>query len=479
MNSEMNRTRTVLVQFKTDDDKTIGSPFDVPIDISADKLQLICDTFQQTEEIRQPYLFFIQDTEIKTTLSDCIDQLDDNQIQLEKCVEIVCAAQALFHVESVTRCSSSLSGHSDAIVSVAFSPDGSSLATGSGDTTVRFWDVTTETPFRQCQSHKHWVLAISWSPDSVRLASADKNGLIYIWNAKTGEQMGGCLRGHKQWINGLAWEPYHLNVECRRLASASKDTSIRIWDVILGQCIHTLSGHTQSVSSIKWGGTGLIYTGSHDRMIKVWKADNGILCRTLSGHGHWVNTLTLSTEYILRIGLYDPQNQQKLNGSSSEEIREKVQKRYEQIRLQNERLVSGSDDFTLFLWNPETGKKPICRMTGHQQLINDVKFSPDGRLIASASFDKSIKLWNGYTGKFLTSLRGHVQAVYQIAWSADNRLLVSGSSDSTLKVWNICQAKLLYDLPGHLDEVFALDWSPDGLRVASGGKDRILKIWRR
>ena len=74
-----------------------------------------------------------------------------------------------------------------------------------------------------------------------------------------------------------------------------------------------------------------------------------------------------------------------------------------------------------------------ARMTGHQQLVNDVKFSPDSRLIASASFDKSIKLWDGRTGAFLTTLRGHVQAVYQIAWSADSRLLVSGSADSTLK----------------------------------------------
>lgn len=72
-------------------------------------------------------------------------------------------------------------------------------------------------------------------------------------------------------------------------------------------------------------------------------------------------------------------------------------------------------------------------MTGHQQLVNDVKFSPDGRIIASASFDNSIKLWDAKDGKFITSLRGHVQAVFSVAWSADSRLLVSGSADSTLK----------------------------------------------
>lgn len=95
--------------------------------------------------------------------------------------------------------------------------------------------------------------------------------------------------------------------------------------------------------------------------------------------------------------------------------------------------MSGSDDFTLFLWEPEKSSKPLARMTGHQQLVNDVKFSPDTRIIASASFDKSIKLWDGSTGGFITTLRGHVQAVYMVSWSADSRLLVSGSADSTLK----------------------------------------------
>ncbi len=85
----------------------------------------------------------------------------------------------------------------------------------------------------------------------------------------------------------------------------------------------------------------------------------------------------------------------------------------------SERLVTGSDDFTMFLWDPIKSKKPLARMTGHQQLINNVAFSPDGCYIASASFDKSIKLWNGLSGKYLATLRGHVGSVYQVRESRE------------------------------------------------------------
>uniref|UniRef100_A0A672KJV8 Notchless protein homolog 1 n=1 Tax=Sinocyclocheilus grahami TaxID=75366 RepID=A0A672KJV8_SINGR len=273
---------------------------------------------------------------------------------------------------------------------------------------------------------------------------------------------------------------HHRNPECRYLASTSKDCSIRIWDTILGRCDKILTGHTQSVTCVKWGGDGLLYTSSQDRTIKVWRAKDGVQCRTLQGHAHWVNTLALSTDYVLRTGAFEPAtatiNPQDLSGSL-EEIKEKALTRYNSVRGEgHERLVSGSDDFTMFLWNPAEEKKPVARLTGHQALVNEVLFSPDTRLIASASFDKSIKIWDGKTGKYLTSLRGHVGPVYQVSWSADSRLLVSGSSDSTLKVWDIKKGKLNADLPGHADEVFAVDWSTDGQRVASGGKDKCLRM---
>ncbi|XP_057498668.1 notchless protein homolog isoform X2 [Actinidia eriantha] len=438
---ERELNNNVMSQLTDPEGTPLGPPMYLPQNAGPKELQQMVNKLLNNEE-KLPYAFYISDQELVVQLG--------SYLQKHK-------------------------GHTEAVLSVSFSPDGRQLASGSGDTTVRLWDLNTQTPMFTCTGHKNWVLCIAWSPDGKHLVSGSKAGELQCWDPQTGKPSGGPLIGHKKWITGLSWEPLHLKAPCRRFVSSSKDGDARIWDITTRKCVICLSGHTLAVTCVKWGGDGVIYTGSQDCTIKVWETSQGKLIRELKGHGHWVNSLALSTEYVLRTGAFDHTGKQY---SSPEEMKKVALERYNKMKgSAPERLVSGSDDFTMFLWEPAVSKHPKTRMTGHQQLVNHVYFSPDGQWVASASFDKSVKLWNGITGKFVAAFRGHVGPVYQISWSADSRLLLSGSKDSTLKVWDIRTQKLKQDLPGHADEVFAVDWSPDGEKVASGGRDRVLKLW--
>ncbi|EYC44023.1 hypothetical protein Y032_0473g2078 [Ancylostoma ceylanicum] len=467
----------VSVRFVGEDGNELGGAgILLPTSVTCNQLQILCNQLLESSDDPVPISFFTKDgVEIIDSIEKSLDKID-----YEKTLCLVYQPQAVFRVQPVTRCSSSMPGHGEPVISAQFSPDGKGLASGSGDTTVRIWDIDTELPLFTCKGHKNWVLCIAWSPDARKIASACKNGQIMIWDSATGTQIGKTLSRHKQWITYLAWQPMHKDPKCRLLASAGKDGNIHIWDTIQGTVVRSLSGHTACVTSIRWGGEGLIYSGSQDRTVKVWRAADGIICRSLSGHAHWINTLALNTDYALRTSCFDPKTGCN-RPATEEECQKTAQRRYDEALkvCGEERLVSGSDDFTMFLWNPSESKNAIARLTGHQQLVNQVMFSPDTRYIASASFDKSVKLWCGRTGKFIASLRGHVNAVYQVSWSADSRLLVSGSADSTLKVWEIRSRRLHFDLPGHGDEVYTVDWSPEGTKVVSGGKDKVLKLWRQ
>ena len=244
--------------------------------------------------------------------------------------------------------------------------------------------------------------------------------------------------------------------------------------------------------SSAWPGpvTAPCIPGPGDRTVKVWRSADGKwrdgkLANTLQGHGHRVNALALASAFVCRTGPFEAQKPFK--GTTFNDVVSTAKQRYGAFVDANggsatcERLVSGSDDATLLFWTSlkagAAKTKPKARLTGHQQPVNSILFSPDARKFASASFDKKIKLWHGRTGAFLATLAGHVGAVYALAWAPDSRLVVSASKDSTLKVWSAADdgvpgseaknvttktrkfAAALGTLPGHLDEVFCVDAS--------------------
>ncbi|KAH8770263.1 WD40-repeat-containing domain protein [Hyaloscypha finlandica] len=477
-------------------DETTGLPIGqgpvlVPVaDATPKNLELLLNTLQGHESSEYiPYRFTLP-VPTKTS-SDPITTafptnvwkalINPGLISTEEVQNISAAPQAVFRVQAVSRCASTIPGHGEAILATQFSPKSSSrMVSGSGDNTARIWDCDTGTPVHTLKGHTSWVLAVSWSPDDSRIATGSMDNTVRMWDPKTGKQLGNPMKGHTKWVTSLTWEPYHIQKPGEpRLASASKDATVRIWSTNQQTIEMVLSGHKGSVSCVKWGGAGLIYTGSHDKTVKVWNAKDGTLAHSLNAHAHWVNHLALSTDFVIRTAFHDHTG--KIPESEKEKI-EKARERFQKAaKIQGEvveRLVSASDDFTMYLWEPSKGTKPVARMMGHQKQVNHVTFSPDGLLVASSSFDNHTKIWNARDGKFINTLRGHVAPVYQCAFSPDSRLLVTGSKDTTLKVWDMRTHKLSVDLPGHKDEVYAVDWSPDGQKVGSGGKDKAVRIWR-
>jgi ribosome assembly protein 4 len=137
---------------------------------------------------------------------------------------------------------------------------------------VRFWDLNTETPQFTGTEHKNWVLYTAWSPDGLsRMGAISQVGLL---NLDPG-------RISNRWLC--------RNPKCSRLVSASKDKTVRVWDVINKRTLFTLAGHTAAVTCVRWGGNGFTYTGSQDKSIMVWSAESGKLVKTLQGHAHWVS----------------------------------------------------------------------------------------------------------------------------------------------------------------------------------------------
>ncbi|MEW5870676.1 MAG: NACHT domain-containing protein [Chloroflexota bacterium] len=324
--------------------------------------------------------------------------------------------------------------------SVAFSPDGQTLAYGANDGTIILWNITRQEPFgHPLAGHTGVVTSLDFSSDGQYLASGGWDRSIILWAVNTQQRLGLPMMAHTDVISSVAFSP-----DDQTLVSASWDGKVIVWggDALwpVGQ---TLIEEPNYFTSLAFSPDSReLAVGGGDQTIQIWDLTRQqLIGQPLSGHTGMVNSVA-----------FDPDGHI---------------------------LASGSEDQMIMLWEVTTQKLIGHSLAGHTGAIYSVAFSPDGKILASGSEDQTIMLWEVTTQKPIGHpLTGHTGAVNSVAFSPNQDILVSASDDGNIILWNVAEQRAIgQPLQGHNYEVLSLAFSPDGKTLASGSVDNTIILW--
>ncbi len=338
----------------------------------------------------------------------------------------------------------SLTGHTDRISCVAFSPDGKTLASGGWDHTVKLWDVATSKARATLQGHQDWVLSVAFSPDGRTLASASTDKSIKLWDVATGK-LKETLNGHQGQLS-LAFSP-----DGKTIAAGSRETvfmgggTLRLWELDTGKTrdVFTSTANGAYPASVAFSPDGKTVAAAINNLggegvLQLWEASTGKLKATLKGPGKGLNTVAFSPD--------------------------------------GKTLAAGGEDRTVKVWDVAR-EEMTATFVGHGGFVYAVAFSPDRKTLASAGMDRTVRLWDLTVVEPIALLRGHAKPVGAVAFSPDGRTLASGGQDEVVNLWDVASGNLKTTIKGHKDVISWLAFSPNGKTVASSSLDGTVKLW--
>ncbi|MBE9069524.1 caspase family protein, partial [Leptolyngbya cf. ectocarpi LEGE 11479] len=341
---------------------------------------------------------------------------------------------ALNHTWRQVREVAKMQGHKDAIWSVAFSPDGSRIVSGSADSTLRLWDSEGNPIGQPWLGHSDWIWSVAFSPDGSRIVSGSRDTNLRLWTID-GQPIGSSIEGHLGSVLSVAFSP-----QGDRIISASDDGTLRFWDASGRSLGSPINAHKGSVYSVAFSPDGsYIVSGGSDNTLRLWDLEGNSIGEPFEGHSDWVRSVAFSPS--------------------------------------GEQIISGSADKTLCLW--ALNGERLRRFYGHKDLVYSVAFSPDGNQVISSSRDHTVYVWNLDSELIDQPLYGHSGLVYSIAFSPTDKLIVSGSADRTLRIWSSQSNPIIKAVKAHSDSINALAFSPDGNTIVSGSSDHTLRLWDR
>jgi RNA polymerase sigma factor (sigma-70 family) len=290
------------------------------------------------------------------------------------------------------RVQATLTGHTGAVLALAYSPKGKLLATGSADKTVRLWDVRTRKEVVALRGHAGEVLAVAFAPDGRLVVSASADKTVKLWDPATGKERASLQ--HPDAATCVAFSP-----DGKQLATGGKDNSLRFWDVASGTADRRLQTHQDPITALVFSPDGkAVVEGSADKTVTLTGLDPGAPISRIEAHADEVTALAL--------------------------------------RSDGKVVASASADKTVKLWELPTGKE-LATLAGHTGAVRAVAFDPTGKRLATAGDDKTVRLWDAATGKELVALKGHAGEVTSVAFDPDGKTVFTASADKTVKVWDV------------------------------------------